>query len=140
MEKKYIILSVSGVIIAGGIGVYLYNKSKAVTVAPVINPSAPTQNTPSQQVAAAVNTATQIVSTANALTNESFPLKVGMIGPNVKAMQVALKTKFNELNVSNDGVYGPKTLLALIHQKYASALDSKVTQEEFDAILAGTKK
>lgn len=149
METKHIVLAVGGVLVAGGIGFYLYNKSKSI--APAIVPVTPAQgsglgttnnvtNTPAQQVSAVVNTANQAIAAVTKFTDESFPLKVGMIGPNVKAMQAALKSKFNEVNVSSDGMYGPKTLLALVHQKYATMLDSKITEDEFKAIIAGTKK
>ena len=143
MEKKHIVFIVGGVIIAGGIGIYLYNKSKIpVTVVPVTPPQGANLGTSNvvTQAAAIVNTAIQAGTAINGFTRESFPLKAGMIGPNVKAMQTALKTKFNEVNVSDDGMFGPKTVLALIHKKNATVLDTSVTQDEYNAILAGTKK
>jgi hypothetical protein len=125
MEKKTLIaVSVGGIIIAGGIGYYLYSKSKVPVIVevPVVAPTT-----------LPIVTATAPVST---LVSKGFPIVLGTNGSTeVKSMQNALRSKFNKLSIVSDGSFGPKTLDALNEIGYSSP----VSESDFKKILDGKK-
>lgn len=73
-------------------------------------------------------------------TKEKFPLRIGMFGPNIKAMQTALRNKFNQLNVASNGVFDIKTATALKNIKYITLLENTIDDEEFLDIIDGKQK
>lgn len=73
-------------------------------------------------------------------TKEKFPLRIGMYGPNIKALQTALRNKFNQLNVASDGIFGIKTATALKNIGYITLLENTIDDEEFLDIIDGKKK
>lgn len=79
----------------------------------------------------------EIIAKINQYTQESFPLKPGMKGSNVLAMQNALRAKFNQLNVGTDGLFGLKTLMALNEIGYTTYLVQSISKVNFDRIIEG---
>lgn len=73
-----------------------------------------------------------------ALTEEKFPMRVGMKGQKVKDLQSALKNKFGQ-DVKTDGVFGTKTWTALKKIGYVSYINSSLGQESYNKILEGVK-
>lgn len=82
----------------------------------------------------------EIIAKIQSYTKESFPLKPGMMGPNVMAMQKALRDKFQQLNVGTDGMFGIKTLQALNEIGYTSYAVNSVSRADFDEIMQGHYK
>lgn len=126
MEKnKKIALGIFGAVAAIGIGYVVYNSMKnKVPTTQVVDPNATS------------NTKPLPITTNTTSSTDSFPITQGSSGNNVKLMQDALRNKFNELAISSDGIYGPKTEAALARAGYSSPI-SKV---DFSSILLGKKK
>ncbi len=71
-------------------------------------------------------------------TKEKFPFRIGMYGPNIKAMQTALKNKFGQ-DLKTDGIFGVKTFNALKKTGYATLLENTINDEKFLDIIDGKK-
>ena len=151
MEKgtKIVIGVVGGLVLATGlaIAVYQLTKSKVVTnnsggnnPQPDNGPTPPAKGSAAEQALDALNLLLNGYTEIKAFTAESFPLRAGMKGPNVKLMQSALVNKFNQLHVKQDGIFGVQTFQALKATGYATLIDNTIDKSEFDNIIAGVKK
>lgn len=118
MEKKTkIILAVGGAVVLAG-GIYAMTRNKVAVIEPAVDPNA----TPAPS--------------GGSGSNESFPLKKGMRGPKIQALQQALRDMFGAVNVVPDGVFGDKTLQGVVNAGYTVPL----TETDYGRILGGVKK
>ncbi|HRG36892.1 MAG TPA: hypothetical protein PK289_00010 [Bacteroidia bacterium] len=151
MEKKTKIIlgGTGGLLLAAGlaIGIYQLTKSKVVTsgntggnAGPGTAPPPPPANSAEEKMLAALNLLLKGYELLKNFVAESFPLRAGMKGENVKKMQQALVNKFNQLKVKQDGIFGVETFKALQAIGYASVIDNTISQEEFNNIIAGIRK
>jgi peptidoglycan hydrolase-like protein with peptidoglycan-binding domain len=104
----------AGAILAGiiGLGVYLYKKKKL------------------QKYTSAFQSGISTV-TGGIIGNDSFPLKMGSRGTNVKSLQTILNKKIKGLEpLAIDGIFGAKTEAAL---KQVTGKIS-ISQSEFDLL------
>lgn len=69
--------------------------------------------------------------------NESFPLKKGMRGPNVRSLQTAIINKFS-IGIAGgaDGIFGSKTEAAVKNAGYTTP----VSESDFNDIISGKRK
>lgn len=147
MEKntKTILYVVGGLALAGGIGAAIYfgtrDKTETITGGDTGggagSATPPSSGSTIQDV---LNNAAIIANQVQAFIQEKFPLRAGMKGPNVKLMQDALRTKFNQLAVKSDGLFGVKTFNALKTIGYVTLVNNTVSKDDFDKIIAGVKK
>lgn len=133
-------MALGGVVLIGGIGFAIYYATRK-TVAPVAG-GQPTGGGPEPTPAdtkkkLSVQQILDLIAKVNQFTAESFPLKPGMKGVNVMAMQNALKAKFGKTSVSSDGVFGFNTLKALNDLGYASYAVQSISKANFDRIIEG---
>lgn len=134
-------MALGGVVLIGGIGFAIYYATRK-TVTPAGGGqtssggggSAPATDTKKKLT---VQQILDLVAKVNQFTAESFPLKPGMKGVNVMAMQNALKAKFGKTNVASDGVFGFNTLKALNDLGYASYAVQSISKANFDRIIEG---
>lgn len=87
-----------------------------------------------------INQVTNGIALIRNYTAESMPLKPGMKGVRIKNMQDALRTKFNQLNIGSDGMFGVNTYKALRATGYLTGVNTSVSQNDYDNILLGVKK
>lgn len=144
-NKKIALYVVGGLVLAGGVAAAIYYGTRDKVVETTITNTGggggavtpPGSGSTLQDV---LNNAAIIANQVQAFVQEKFPLRVGMKGPNIKLMQDALRTKFNQLTVKSDGLFGVKTFNALKAIGYVTLVNNTVSKEDFDAILAGAKK
>jgi hypothetical protein len=74
-----------------------------------------------------------------ALTEEKFPMRVGMKGAKVKALQTALRDKFHQLDVATDGIFGIKTWNALKAIGYVTLVNSSLGEGDYNKVLEGKR-
>ena len=137
-------LWIGGFVLAAGIGIGIYASTRK-KVAPGTGTggtgsgggtsSGPPK--PDSNLTNLLNKAMSIANTIRTYTAEKFPLKPGMKGDKVKSLQMALRVNFNQLSVSNDGLFGFKTAQALKNIGYTNALINGVSFEDFNNILDG---
>lgn len=148
MEKgAKIALVVGSIIVVGGISAAIYygTKNKVTTTGGGSGGTGGTGggSTPNVNVGGMSFNLQDVQDALKSLadaTKEKFPLRVGMFGPNIKAMQTALRNKFNQLNVASNGVFDLKTATALKNIKYITLLENTIDDEEFLDIIDGKKK
>ena len=144
MEKGTKIgLIVGGILLSAGIGtaIYFATKKKVVVAGNTGNTGGGSGEPPKDNKAANIlNGILNALSLIKTYTAESFPLKPGMKGNQVKVLQSALRTNFNELGVAKDGIFGIKTAKALKNAGYVDSLVNGVSLADFNNILEGIKK
>ena len=115
-----------GLIVAGGIGTLIYFGIKKKTEVKEEPPKQPDE--PSVPPSGGGG---------GYQPNESFPLKRGMNGPNVKKLQTAIINLFNDGSVGPaDGSFGSKTQRGVEIIGYSVPL----SKADFEAILSGKQK
>ena len=143
MEKgTKIALIGGGLLLAAGIGYAVYSATKDATNMgdsgfsnnpPVNPPSGTGLNVNVQQVK-------DLFGNLIAATQEKFPMRIGMVGPKVRALQEALKTKFNKTSVATDGIFGVKTWNALKDLGYLTYAVNTLTEADYNKVLAGESR
>lgn len=66
--------------------------------------------------------------------NESFPLKQGMKGDNIRLMQARLIVQAGEIGLKSDGLFGPITLKS-VRSYFKDPQKTNVTKTEWDEII-----
>lgn len=149
MEKGKLALVVgSGLVLAIGIGVAIYYGTKKNVDAGSGNTGGGSgggsgSGSPNVTVGGMSFNLQQVQDALKSIgdaTKEKFPLRVGMFGPNIKSMQTALRSKFNQLNVASNGVFDLKTATALKNIKYITLLENTIDDDEFLDIIDGKTK
>lgn len=141
-----ILLGAGAIILTGGIiyAIYAKNKTRAEIAEKIRQEGTggpnPKGNDNINKINDAVKKTTDIVKAAQAYAKEAWPLKLGMVGPNTRQMQTALRDKFNHLDLNVNGIYDFKTLGILNKLGYTTLLDNEIDQADFNAILNGVKK
>lgn len=142
MEKgTKIALVTGGILLAAGIGYAVYSATKGATDmgdggfsnTPPPPPSGSGLNVNVQQVK-------DLFGNLIAATQEKFPLRIGMVGPKVRALQEALKTKFNKTSVATDGIFGVKTWKALKDLGYVTLALNTLSEADYNKVLAGESR
>ena len=141
-KTKIIIWVGVGVILAAGIGIAIYQATKKKLPPAGTGNGTGTTGTGTGKPPKDKKTPTEILNALIALaalirtyTDEKFPLRPGMKGPNVKELQDSLRTKWNQLAVGSDGIFGVKTAKALREIGYGKSLVDGVTREDIDNIF-----
>lgn len=134
-------VALGGVVLLGGIGFAVYYATRK-TVTPAgggqtYNGGGSAPATEENKKKLTVQQILDLIAKVNQFTAESFPLKPGMKGVNVMAMQNALKAKFGKTSVASDGVFGFNTLKALNDLGYASYAVQSISKANFDRIIEG---
>lgn len=133
-------VALGGVVLLGGIGFAIYYATrKTVTSTGGGQTSSGGGSEPAKEdkKKLTVQQILDLIAKVNQFTAESFPLKPGMKGVNVMAMQNALKAKFGKTSVASDGVFGFNTLKALNDLGYASYAVQSISKANFDRIIEG---
>ena len=112
-----VLIVIAAVIVAGTIAIIIYNKRKKLQKTQVNPPI-----TPVTAASAAVTTG---------YVPESFPLRKGMWGNNVRAMQAALMLMgYNIGKWGTDGKFGDDTLRA-VREHFKNPTKTEVTEAEW---------
>lgn len=134
-------MALGGVVLATGIGFAIYYATRKATPAQgggaTNGGGTPDPTQTSDKPKLTVQQILDVIAKIKSYTAESFPLKPGMRGVNVMAMQNSLKAKFGKTNVSSDGIFGFNTLKALNELGYASYAVQSISKENFDRIING---
>lgn len=142
MEKgAKIALIGGGLLLAAGIGVAIYAATRTKTTT-IGTENVPPGEPPTGSGTGMINIG-QVKDLAGNLiqaTQEKFPLRIGMAGQKVKALQEALKTKFNKTSVATDGIFGVKTWAALKDLGYVTFVLNTLNEGDYNKVLAGTPK
>lgn len=142
-------ITIGALLLAGGIGFGIYAATKKKVVVPPADngnqggggsSGGGSTTSGGNKLTNAISRLIELANIIQSYTAESFPLKPGMRGPNVRAMQDALRGKFNQLNVSSDGMFGVNTAKAVYNIGYSSGYVPSVSQDDFNKIIAGVKK
>ena len=141
MEKgTKIALIGGGLLLAAGIGVAIYAATRSKATNTNVNQPPPDVSTSPGSGMINISTVKDLAGNLIAATQEKFPLRIGMVGQKVKALQEALKTKFGKTNVASDGVFGVKTWTALKDLGYVTFVLNTLTEDDYNKVLAGTPK
>lgn len=141
MEKgTKIALVTGGILLAAGIGYAVYSATKSATDMGdggfSNNPPPP----PPPNGGFNIQQVKDLFGNLIAATQEKFPLRIGMVGPKVRAMQEALKTKFNKTSVATDGIFGVKTWNALKDLGYVTVALNTLSEADYNKVLAGESR
>ena len=143
MEKgAKIALAITGVVVAigAGFGIYYATRTKTTSGGNTGGGSSGSGGASGNGLNINIDQIKDVLGQIAAATKEKFPFRVGMYGPNIKAMQTALREKFGQTAVKSDGIFGPKTLTALKNTKYMNNITDTINDEQFLAIIDGVKK
>ena len=131
-----------GILVATGVGAGIYfgfirKDSQGKTWAQrLMSPSEPPVQT-DPTIQPVVDTVAPPPRPSAPSSNESFPMKKGMRGPNVRMLQTALINKFSiGIQGGADGAFGSRTEAALALAGYSTP----VSESDFNDILAGKRK
>lgn len=133
-----IALGIGGLLLAGGIGYAVYAATRPKTTTQLPPPGGP--NEPPKGGGFSIDKIKDIYGNLVAATKEAFPMRIGMVGPNVKKLQEALKTKFNKTTVIPDGIFGVRTWTALKELGYVTFVLNTLSEEDFNSVVAGKPK
>lgn len=130
-------VALGGVVLIGGIGFAIYYATRKTVSTPGGGGGGGSTPATDTKKKLTVQQILDLIAKVNQFTAESFPLKPGMKGVNVMAMQNALKAKFGKTSVASDGVFGFNTLKALNDLGYASYAVQSISKANFDRIIEG---
>ena len=141
MEKgTKIALVTGGILLAAGIGYAVYSATKGASDMGDGGFSNTPPPPPPPGGGFNIQQVKDLFGNLVAATQEKFPLRIGMVGPKVRALQEALKTKFDKTSVATDGIFGVKTWNALKDLGYVTLALNTLSEADYNKVLAGESR